>query len=290
MPRSEQTLPGYELTEADMVKRALAMPLAEKVTAAIGLLQLWEPMALQLSDRGYWLAYSGGKDSDVILELAKMAGVRYRPVYNVTTIDPPELVRYIRREHHEVEFCRPKKSLLSMLAEDKSCGPPTRLARWCCQKYKEQGGNGTAKVIGVRCAESARRAKLWKSVMPNHNGGIIVCPIAYWSERDVWAFHRLRNLTHCELYDEGFKRLGCIGCPLAGPKNQARDFARWPLFERNWKRAVFAFWEKWHGVPTEKGKRRWFEDLGGPEQLWQWWLSGRGQGKRTECQGEFLYT
>lgn len=92
-------LPGYEPSEADLVEQALAQPLTRKIELAIATLREYEAMALKLNERGYWLAYSGGKDSDVILELAKMAGVKYRAVYNVTTIDPPELVLYIKREH-----------------------------------------------------------------------------------------------------------------------------------------------------------------------------------------------
>lgn len=282
-------LPTFEPSEADLVAEAMALPLELKIKQAIGLLQIHEATAKRLFPEGYWVAYSGGKDSDVILELAKMADVAYKLAYNVTTIDPPELVRYIKREHPEVEFQRPKVALLTRLT-DKSCGPPTRIARWCCEEYKEQGGNGWTKLIGVRAAESANRKRLWKQITPNRKGGVILCPIVYWTDRDVWEFHRLRGIPHCCLYDEGFKRLGCIGCPLAGPKMQTKEFERWPRYERLWRQAFDRFWERWHGVPTRAGKRRWFEDLGSAEGLWQWWRSGKRQGNRSDCQMEFMWT
>ena len=286
----QELLPTFEPSESDLYDRALAQPLEAKIKSAIVLLQLHAGIAESMSADGYWLAYSGGKDSDVILELAKMAGVKYRPVYNVTTIDPPELVRYIKREHQEVEFNRPEKAMLTMLAEDNSCGPPTRLARWCCEKYKEHGGDGMANVIGVRAAESTRRKLTWKQVIANKRMGTIVCPILYWTDDDVWEFHKRYNLKYCELYDEGFKRLGCIGCPLAGCAQQHAEFARWPKYEQAWKRAFERFWNKWHGVPTLKGERRWFEDFGSWDGLWEWWTTGKRKEDGEECQTIRLFT
>lgn len=288
---TEQTLPGFEPSAADLTREAMARPLAEKIETAIATLRLWEEAALARDERGYWLAYSGGKDSDAILELARMAGVAYSPAYSVTTIDPPELVRYIRREHALVEFVRPRKALLVRLAED-GRGPPTRLQRWCCDEYKEHGGAGMVKLVGVRAAESARRAKTWKTVVPNRRSGAIVCPILYWTDADVWAFHALRGIPHCELYDEGFRRIGCIGCPLAGPAMQRREFDRWPRYEQAWRRAFERYWARWHGVPTIKGKQRWFEEFGSWEALWDWWVSGvaKQDGDDGGCQMELLFT
>ena len=151
------------------MRAAMDAPLADKIAMSIQLLRHYEPLALKLSPDGYWLAYSGGKDSDVILQLAKLAGVKYKAVYNVTTLDPPELTRYIRREHKEVTWNLPKISMLRMFLESAK-GPPTRLARWCCQVYKEQGGNGTVKIIGVRAAESPRRAATWKQYTVHRSG------------------------------------------------------------------------------------------------------------------------
>jgi phosphoadenosine phosphosulfate reductase len=279
---SQQTLPGYELSEADLVQIALDQPLDAKIDRAKLLLQEYVRAALKLSPDGYYLAFSGGKDSCVIKQLAIEAGVSFKAWYNLTTIDPPELVQYIKRHHADVGWNRQPVTMMKRLV-DRTNGPPTRLARWCCEEYKEQGGYGTLKIIGVRIAESARRAKLWREYVPHRKSGAILAPIAYWTDADVWAFIRSRNLPYCELYDQGFKRLGCVGCPMAGPNMQAIEFARWPKIEARWKRACFRFWDRWHGVPTRKGERRFFEDFGSAQGLWDWWRSGKASEGAAEC-------
>ena len=254
----QQLLPTFEPSEADLVERALAQPLDAKIRRSVGLLRMYEQGALKMSPDGYYLAFSGGKDSCVIKQLAIESGVKFKSYYNLTTIDPPELVQFIKRQHHEVAWNKPAKPMMERLI-DRSNGPPTRLVRWCCAEYKEQGGSHMFKIIGVRVAESARRAATWREFVPNRNKGSILAPIAYWTDEDVWAFIRSRNLSYCELYDQGFKRLGCIGCPLAGREGQYREFARWPKYERMWKRAVFKFYDRWHLVPIN---RPFWEKLG----------------------------
>jgi len=282
-------LPGIEPSENDLIERVMNMPLEVKIKKAILLLKEYDKLASEMSDDGYWLAYSGGKDSGVILELANMAGIKYEAVYSVTTIDPPELIWFIKREHPEVRFLHPEIPLLSRLVE-RTSGPPTRIARWCCEEYKEGAGDDACRIIGVRAAESPRRKATWKQITRNNkNDGIFICPIIYWTDDDVWEFHRIRNIPYCKLYDEGFKRLGCIGCPLAGPKQQRHEFDRWPRYEAMWKRAFKRFWDKWHGVPTRTGGRRYFEDFGSWEGLWDWWIKGVNKDNDNGCQMEFMW-
>lgn len=263
---------------------AMAAPLAEKVQRAIEFLQFHEILANQNHEEGYYLAYSGGKDSTVMLALAKMAGVRFQAYYNQTTIDPPELVRFIQQQKN-ILWNRPEKNLIWRMT-DKSSGPPTRLARWCCEIYKEHGGTGRIKLIGVRAAESPRRAAQWREVIPNRNGGTILCPILYWTDEDVWTFIHHFALPYCSLYDEGFKRLGCVGCPISGPEGTKRDFARWPGFERLWKLGFQAYWKAWKGVPRRDGNPRWIERFDRWEDLWEWWTSRKAWKKADECQGQ----
>lgn len=284
----QYTLPGYDPSEADMVQDALSQPLERKVAQAIALLQLWEPKALELSQNGYWLAYSGGKDSEVILDLAKRAGVRHEAVYNVTTIDPPELVRFIKREHPEVRFSHQPRAMLTAM-HDAGNEPPTRVARWCCAEYKEQGGTGLVKIIGVRIAESPRRAALWRQVVPHRVSGTFLCPIVYWTDEDVWDYHREHELKHCTLYDEGFKRLGCIGCPQGRADQIARQFRRWPRYAAWWRREVVRFWESNHARTVRGGKLHRCADWPSGEAFFEWWASGERKADADECQAGSLF-
>jgi phosphoadenosine phosphosulfate reductase len=169
-------------------------------------------------------------------------------------------------------------------------GPPTQLMRWCCEVYKENGGNGYTKIIGVRAAESVRRAKRWRMVTAKREGGTIICPIVYWTDKDVWDYHRRYNLPYCELYDQGLKRLGCIGCPMAGVKGTKRDFELWPLYARNWERAVKAHWQKYHDIPRRDGNPRAQAGFSSAEEYWQWWVSRSRRRKETGCELGFIFT
>lgn len=121
----------------------------DKVQTSIARLRAFEP------EEGYYLAFSGGKDSVVIKALADMAGVKYDAHYNATTVDPPELVRFIKQEHPDVSFERPEKTMRQLIISKKA--PPTRLQRYCCQKLKETHGVGRVTMTGVRWAESKGR-------------------------------------------------------------------------------------------------------------------------------------
>jgi len=101
----------------------------------------------------------------VILDLVKRSGAKHRPVHNLTTLDPPELIRFGRKYHPDTIVQRPKRAMLTMLAESNK-GPPTRIVRWCCSEYKERHGNDGIKILGVRAAESPRRRINWKVFSP----------------------------------------------------------------------------------------------------------------------------
>lgn len=73
----------------------------------------------------------------------------------------------------------------------------------------------------------------------NGKDKILLNPIIEWSEEDVWEFlNKVVEVPHCELYDEGYTRIGCIGCPMATTKNQIKQFKRWPHVKEKWIRAI----------------------------------------------------
>lgn len=94
----------------------------------------------------------------------------------------------------------------------------------------------------------------------------VVNPIIDWEDDDVWEFIEENNLRYCELYDEGFKRLGCIGCPLAGPKLQKKDFERWPKYKQAY---INAFQKMLEAAPNYREK--WENG----EAVMKWWLRER---------------
>ncbi len=125
------------------------------VEMSINRFRLFEP------EEGYYLAFSGGKDSCVIKALADMAEVKYDAHYRVTSVDPPELVQFIKEYHPDVIMDRPldkdgnQITMWNLIPKKKM--PPTRIVRYCCSELKESGGQGRFTVTGVRWAESAKR-------------------------------------------------------------------------------------------------------------------------------------
>lgn len=260
------------------------MSFESRILRAVELLKKHEPPS------GYYLAFSGGKDSVAIKKLAQISGVRFQPVYNQTTIDPPELVRFIKEHHKDVLWDIPEHGNMLKRVVEKPALPPTRRVRWCCEEYKEHGGEGRIKIMGVRKSESPARKIRWKEVTVDHNKDTIVCPIVFWTDEHVWEFIKHYSLPYCSLYDEGWSRLGCVGCPL---NNQSRkkEFIRWPAFERNWKKAVVDNWSKWKDVPTLKGEPRAQSKFKSGEEMWNWWMQENTKDVfREDCQGMMVWT
>ena len=129
----------------------------DKVDIAIETLQAFEP------PEGYYLAFSGGKDSVVIKALANMAKVKYDAHYRQTSVDPPELWKFIKEYHPDVKWEYPRdkdgKQITMWNLIPQKLMPPTRIARYCCQYLKEDGGDGRMTITGVRWAESVNRRK-----------------------------------------------------------------------------------------------------------------------------------
>ena len=135
----------------------ITISLQKKIDYSIKVMQKAERLALSMNDEGFWLAFSGGKDSQVLYHLALMAGVKFKAYMNLTSVDPPEVIRFVRKNYTEVEMIKPKMSIYNMAVKKGIL--PTRRFRWCCAEYKETAGAGFVTLIGVRKAESVKRSK-----------------------------------------------------------------------------------------------------------------------------------
>lgn len=262
------------------------MNLQSKIDYSIALLRKCEKMALELDpENGFYLAFSGGKDSQVLYHIAKMAGVRFKAHMNLTSVDPPEVIRFVKRNYPDVELIKPKMSIYDMALKKHIL--PTMIVRWCCAEYKEMSGAGKVTLIGIRKEESSRRSKREEIEISNHKfsgnfdqfsehkekmvtcvGGkdkILISPIINWSERDVWQFLNSHSIPHCELYDEGYRRIGCILCPMAVRKAKVRDIQRYPHVKRKWVQAIQKLIDA--GYLNHN-----FNDA---EFSFNWWISGK---------------
>jgi len=210
----------------------------DKVALAIDRIRHFEAEAISMHPDGYWVAFSGGKDSVVIKDLFRRSGAKGTVHYNVTYIDPPELVQFIREHHPDVIRELPNTTMWKLIV--KKMMPPTRMVRYCCEHLKERGGAGRMVVTGIRWGESVRRSKrrMTETCMRDKKKRYLH-PIIEWSDSDVWEYIRAYNVPYCKLYDEGFKRLGCIGCPMAG-KGRVKEFERWPRIEAAYRKAFKA--------------------------------------------------
>ena len=204
--------------------------LEKKVEQAIKLLQVCYKAAGEPLE----VAYSGGKDSDVILELAKMSGIKYRAIYRNTTIYPPGTIKHVKE--NGVEIRRPKESFFSLMEKK---GFPNRFKRFCCGELKEYKILDNC-VMGIRKCESNKRSKIYTEPTmcriygskKNHVNAIY--PILDWSDEDEMDFIKKRGIKLHPLYyrEDGIinitKRLGCMCCPLKYYKQRLQDFKLYP--------------------------------------------------------------
>lgn len=261
-----------------------------KVDRAINRLKAFEPA------EGYWLAFSGGKDSVVLKALADMAAVKYEAHYSVTNVDPPELVRFIKT-FDDVIFDYPEETMWRLIVRKRMA--PTRTVRYCCEALKESKGVGRVTLTGVRWAESAKRkrnrnlvnigSRHGKTVFNDDNDEArravescyrtrktLVNPIIEWTNEDVWRFIRQNHLRYCCLYDEGWKRLGCIGCPMAGPKQRIKHFERWPAYKRLYIKAFDRMIEQ----RVADGKPSLYYATG--DECFEWWIAEPSRKKQSD--------
>lgn len=204
-------------------------------------------------------AFSGGKDSIALYRVCEIEGIVPEWHYHVTTIDPPELVQFIRREYPPVIFDRPRYGNFFKRANEKNV-LPSRKYRWCCDEYKESRGPlNCTWVTGVRREESPSRRVDTVVGLHRRTRRVHVRPLSNWDSESLWNFVHDEKLAYPSLYDEGFKRLGCVGCPLASRQNREKEMLRWPRIGDKWKQLVFRFYEQRAPWDKFKSKEEFFE-------------------------------
>ena len=270
----------------------------DKVKTAIERIRTFDPLQNGISDDPYYVAYSGGKDSDVLRILFDLSGVKYDLVHNHATVDAPETVRYIR-SIPGVQISYPAITMWALIVKKQR--PPTRFVRYCCQAFKERGGKGRFVATGVRWAESSRRKYSRGSLevgMHRRSDVIILnadnekdrrlfetCvaqtkrilnPIIDWTDEDVWEFLNYYGCKSNPLYQEGWSRVGCIGCPLAGRAKKERDFTRWPKYKDNYIKAF----DRMLAAAIADGKPRDMWHTG--EEVFDWWIADSEEKKKGD--------
>lgn len=282
----------YNITLEEALEKTKHRPdFQKKIKHSVELLRKAEKLVLKYdSEDGFYLAFSCGKDSQAMFHVAKMAGVKFRAHMNFTSVDPPQVIIFKRRQYPSVVEHAPRASIFD-LAVEKGILPSMRI-RWCCAELKESAGAGKVTLIGIRRDESSRRAKRHEVEVSNKkfsgnldqfaewqqkeiskkeeklmrkmkregkkvnedqfsldkdnevrciNGkdSILVSPIFDWSESDVWYFlNNILGVPHCELYDQGYTRIGCIMCPMSQYKQKLREMRDFPHVKRGWIRAI----------------------------------------------------
>ena len=260
--------------------------LQEKILHSVELIRKAEKLALAYDpENGYYNTFSGGKDSQCLYHIVKLAGVKHKTHMNLTSVDPPEVIRFVKTQYPDVDLIKPEKSIYQYAVDMKIL--PTMRVRWCCEKFKESAGAGKVTLIGIRHAESTRRAKRNEVEINNRKfsgnldelddyrkernaqkrgrkpkgyrevtivnatgertlgcirgkESLLISPIINWTDDDVWTFLNTLGITHCELYDQGWHRIGCIGCPMSSAKQKILENERWPHVKRNWIKAIKA--------------------------------------------------
>ena len=237
---------------------------------AIERIQLASEMSLHHYGKPLVCTYSGGKDSDVMLELFRRGGIPFEVHNSHTTADAPQTVRHIREVFKKLEddgikctiempLYKGKRTSMWKLIPEKLM-PPTRFVRYCCSVLKETGCPNRFIATGVRWDESVSRKKSREEfekigstknkkeafttvMLMNDNDSrrrmnehcmrknkMVVNPIIDWTDSDIWTFIRSENIKYCELYECGYDRVGCIGCPMAG-KKRYKEFADFPKYK-----------------------------------------------------------
>jgi phosphoadenosine phosphosulfate reductase len=195
----------------------------------------------------FHVAYSGGKDSAVLLDLVKKALPKdsFVVVFGDTGMEFPDTYNVVAkaREACEAEGI-PFYEAKSHFAPEQSWelfGPPSRTLRWCCSVHKstpqtlklrkitgKTSYTGLA-FVGVRAHESARRAEYeYESYGTKQKGQYSHNPILEWTSAEIWLYIYANDVLINEAYKKGSARVGCLCCPMGGNKASFVEHKNYP--------------------------------------------------------------
>lgn len=278
--------------------------MSDKVDIAIERFKTASKMSLAYYKQPLVVTTSGGKDSSVCVALAQAAGIPFEVMHNHTTADAPETVYFVREEFKRLEglgikctinypiYKGQRTSMWALIPQ--KLMPPTRLVRYCCAILKERGGAGRFITTGVRWAESAKRrdgrgiyetmpSDVKKKIILNNDNddrrrlfedctlkAKRVCnPIIDWTDEEIWNYIRAEKLPINPLYECGFSRVGCIGCPVAGTAGRIKEFARYPKYQEMYIRAFDRMLEERRRRGKTDGS--WRAGFTGKD-IFHWWM------------------
>lgn len=238
------------------------MNLNQKIEYSIALIQKTEALALKYQEFGFHVAFSGGKDSQVIYELCKMAGVKFKAFCYDTSITSPILKKFVYENYPIVEWVKPQKSMFQLILQEKAL--PMRNMRFCCRILKERQGLNSVVISGIRKAESGKRQKRneFENSCVNKLDKNSLNVIIDWTKRDVYNFLKQRNIPICSEYDIFLRSLGCIGCPQ-NEKEQRKALIKYPKHRKAYLNTIHKL--------RAMGKYLEFES---DEDSLNWWTSG----------------
>ena len=239
------------------------MTLQDKINHAIEVLKKAEKLALKYSDEGFHLAFSGGKDSQVIYELAKMAGVKFKAYFYKTSVDPKPLLSFIRINYPDVIWIRPEMTMFQLILKKKNL--PTRKSRFCCEYLKEKQGLNRVVIIGIRKAESTQRKKRIEFTSECKGGcdKNLLSIILEWTDSDVWRFLAMRDIFVCSEYKRR-RRIGCIGCPMS--RNRCRELEDFPNVKKAYINTCQKIIDQYPDSTFAKNFRNGYD-------AYKWWMS-----------------